>query len=271
MYYIMRLSIDYLVKEKTFMRKRVMITALAAEAAVSLAACTKENSTASLSSKAVSEMSSQTSAVSENSSSEETKVTKDNSKEVQDKSEKQKPDHTQIKSENNEQAEEDKVMYIQFEHMYEDGQEWAVITAYDADGETVWSKASEKYPGAQIDRVVELGINDDMYYYVEDGQVNTVDKNTGEIRWINGDKIGSPISSCHAFDEEGNLYVAPYFGGKLYVMDKDGNILNTVNFPDGEEYYRPYKMSMENNALTVTFEGNDLNDSTITYDPAELR
>lgn len=253
------------------MRKRVMITVLAAAAAVSLAACSKGNGTESISVRTVSETSVQSAAVSEISISEETKVTKDNSKEVQDKSEKQKPDHTQIKSENNEQAEEDKVMDIQFEHMYEDGQEWAVITAYDADGETVWSKASEKYPGAQIDRVVELGINDDMYYYVEDGQVNTVDKNTGEIRWINDDKIGSPISSCHAFDEEGNLYVAPYFGGKLYVMDKDGNILNTVNFPDGEEYYRPYEMSMENNALTVTFEGNDLNDSTITYDPAELR
>ena len=63
------------------------------------------------------------------------------------------------------------------------GDEYAVITGYDAAENTVWSFETPRFVMTEMASVVELGQRDDRYYYVENTTVVCLDVQTGTRLW----------------------------------------------------------------------------------------
>lgn len=148
------------------------------------------------------------------------------------------------------------VVEIVFTPNYEGSQESAVITGYDAEGNTVWSHTTESYEVAQMTRLHPIGVWENHYYYVEDGTVVALEKNTGELLWENGDFSGSPApneASCMICDD-GTLYLTGYFGPDFMVIDKDGNTVIRFASLDPELYW-PYRLHIEYDMVVITMEG----------------
>lgn len=78
---------------------------------------------------------------------------------------------------------EDEVKKINFEHGFENGEEYAVITGVNQLGETVWEYKTGRYPGTELDRICEIGIQGDWYYFVEDRAVVVLDRWDGTVVW----------------------------------------------------------------------------------------
>lgn len=161
------------------------------------------------------------------------------------------------------------VQTIEFERVYADSEEYAVITALDADGETVWELETQQYEVAQLDSVTEIGMWNDRFYYTEGGKIVALNRETGEMLWENEDFSGYPASkdACLILDD-GTIVATGFFGPDLAVVDKDGKTLAYLGTYD-EDIYWPYEVKMEDGTVVITFEhGPDESEEfKLTVDP----
>ncbi len=130
--------------------------------------------------------------------------------------------------ENNSESEslsaESKVENITFETAdgSSEGMGVAVVTAADANGNTVWQYQSPEYNTlVELSVFTDLGRLDDAYYLIENGTVVALDAETGDVLWKNDDFNGSPALDAWAFGDDG-LFLTGYYGPAFYLVSYDG-------------------------------------------------
>lgn len=131
----------------------------------------------------------------------------------------------------------------------------ATVTGLNKQDEVVWTYKSQDYEEAQLDRVSEIGMNGDTYYFVEDGAIVALDVSDGSVLWKN--EAFSGACTAFSFGEDGTLYLCGYFGPDFFAVDKSGETLCKIKSFDSQ-YYCPYKMEYEDDQIVVTFEGSTL-------------
>lgn len=141
---------------------------------------------------------------------------------------------------------------VDFAHHNSGAYESAVITGKSREGKTVWSYTTGQYEAAQLDRVNDVGLYGDTYYFVEDGTVTALRLADGELLWKNADFVGS--ASAHAFDGDGNVYLSGYFGPDLFIAGPGGRTVKRIDTLDSG-YYWPKRMDYQGTQLAITFEG----------------
>ncbi len=134
----------------------------------------------------------------------------------------------------------------------EAGNEYAVITALDEFGQELWTYTTEKYSRTELDRVEEIGIFDNKYYYNESGMIVSLDMAAGTVLWKNSDFSGASVHSI--IDENGNIYICGYYGPDFYAVDTEGNSLCRIETFD-EAYYWACSIRKKENTVEVTMEG----------------
>ena len=161
------------------------------------------------------------------------------------------------------------VQTIELKRVYADSEEYAVITALDTDGETIWQHETDCYAVAQLDSVTEIGMWNDRFYYTEGGKIVALNRETGEMLWENEDFDGYPAGkdACLIM-EDGTIVATGYFGPDLTVVDKDGKLLAYLDTYDTNIFW-PYEVVMEDGVIVITFEGSpeDTGETKLTVDP----
>ncbi len=160
---------------------------------------------------------------------------------------------------------------ISFEHVRGDSNEYAVITATDANGKELWEYTTAEYPMAELDRVCEIGTHGDVYYLIEDGAVVALDASNGTVLWKNEDFGGSPVDDSWAFGDDG-LYLCGFYGPMIYGVSYDGTTLGRIQAVDDFEELTqvnlwPYKIELEDGAALIYYGDGSENVS----DPTVLR
>lgn len=125
------------------------------------------------------------------------------------------------------------VVSIEADHKEDDGYEYTIIYAYDSDYNIVWSYQTEQYMLADMQRLNDIGLNGDYYYYSEYGKIIALDKNTGTIMWENTSLTSGTKTDLHTFDEYGNLYgfgvIEPECDLTFFAIDINGDLLGTID------------------------------------------
>lgn len=150
------------------------------------------------------------------------------------------------------ETEETKATSVKFEHFQEAGNEYAVIRGLDDSGQELWVYTTEKYSQTELNRVEEIGVFNDKYYYNESGTIIALDMVTGTVLWKNSDFGGASIHSI--IGENGNIYICGYYGPDFYAIDTEGNSLCGIETFD-EAYYWACSIRKKENMVEVVMEG----------------
>lgn len=102
---------------------------------------------------------------------------------------------------------------------------YAVMKGLDESGNTIWERKTDQFSavGAGIQTI---GEHEDRYYYEEGGDVVALDRNTGEIQWRTSAGV---LNTSVAFGDDGSLYIGCYEGIDFVAIDRNGNILCTID------------------------------------------
>lgn len=146
-----------------------------------------------------------------------------------------------------------KVNKVNFELVREGHQEYGVFTAEDTGGNEAWVYTTPLFDSAQLQRVSELGINRNHYYFVADGELICLDLEQGTEIWRNEDFQGAGTDA--AWDEQGTIYVVGYLGPSLFIADANGKTIDRIK-SFGDEYLWPYDITYNNGTVHIEFEGN---------------
>ena len=155
---------------------------------------------------------------------------------------------------------------VAFDHRYESGVEYGVITGADASGKAIWTVETPHYGVSQCARVDGLEIRNDLYYYIDDGDVVTLSLTDGREVWRNSDYGGS--LGGWAFDGNGSVYLCGYEGPDLIVIDRQGATYQRyATFR--EDYYWPYRLQIvDDRTVIITYEmGPNESEGTLTVNP----
>ena len=149
----------------------------------------------------------------------------------------------------------------------ESWEEYARIEGYSGDGMLIWEKKTNSYSMGQNNRIDEIGIANGMFYYLEDGTIVTLNLQDGSVIWSNSD-FGSP-NGCHAWDNEGTLFICGALGTFLYGIDQFGNTVCNI-YSISEDIYWPDEIFVENGQITIYYGGRvpgilNLNVSDVVY------
>lgn len=150
-----------------------------------------------------------------------------------------------------------------FKRYYENGYEYAVVNAYDINGNLLWSYRTNNYSTAQLNQTEGIGAISTGYLLLEKDRIICLDKATGQIKWANTDFRGG--DPCWCFDSDENLYIRGYFGGGLFKISKNGKtILQTVL----NDYWWPSKIYfVGNGALAIECSKNGTKQMVLYVDP----
>lgn len=129
----------------------------------------------------------------------------------------------------------------------------AIIKGLDEKNNVIWTYKTKEYACTELDRVNEIGIKNNKYYFVEDRVVTTLNLSDGSVLWKNEDFGGS--SSAYTFDEKGTLYLCGYYGPHLFIVDKNGKTMHKVDSFEND-YMWPSKIKYESNKITITFDNS---------------
>ncbi len=160
---------------------------------------------------------------------------------------------------------------VTLDPVFQENEESAVITGYDANGFQVWQHTTGSYTAAQLSQVGEIGIYGGRYYYYEGGSVVTLSLVNGCVIWKNEEFSGA--SAQAAYDEtEGILYICGYFGPCLMAIDFEGNTLHRLeDAPHGYMWYGNPILEGDAIVLTVTDPNLDMQETHIYIDKATFQ
>lgn len=158
---------------------------------------------------------------------------------------------------------------VSFSHEADGDKEYAVITGKDDKGDELWTVETDAYGISQLDRVQEIGVKNNQYYYIEDGDVVALSLLDGSELWRNGEFHGA--LGGFVFADNGALYLCGYFGPDVFVVNKDGDTVDSrASLQEG--FIWPYDISFtEEGALRITYEQTDAGGwGTIMLNPDTL-
>lgn len=132
------------------------------------------------------------------------------------------------------EPEQSAVERIELTRVPSGGDEYAVITGYDAAENTVWSFETPRFVMTEMTSVVELGQRDDRYYYVENTTVVCLDVQTGTRLWENSDYAGR--ATDFAFGDSA-LYLCGQYGPDFFAVSYTGETLARIEQFDPNYYW----------------------------------
>lgn len=163
------------------------------------------------------------------------------------------------------------ILDINFEHfgggLDIDG-EYAVITATNTNGDPVWQYTTQTFENTELPRVEEIGIANGAYYFNESGTIVALDLNSGKIVWKNSEFCGAFIS--FAFNENGDLFLAGYYGPDFFWIDAEGKTVKRIDKIDAR-YYWPESVKYHDRLVEITMrgtsgDGGEGNEHIVTVD-----
>jgi len=102
---------------------------------------------------------------------------------------------------------------------------YAMITAYGQNGDTLWSYETPQYEPAELTRVSEIGQKNDRYYFIQDSVVVALDIQTGAVVWENSDFGGSGTGVALGSEA---IYLCGQYGPDFYAISYDGVTLTKI-------------------------------------------
>lgn len=132
------------------------------------------------------------------------------------------------------EPEQSAVERIELTRVPSGGDEYAVITGYDAAENTVWSFETPRFVMTEMISVVELGQRGDRYYYVENTTVVCLDVQTGTRLWENSDYAGR--ATGFAFGDSA-LYLCGQYGPDFFAVSYTGETLARIEQFDPNYYW----------------------------------
>ena len=132
------------------------------------------------------------------------------------------------------EPEQSAVERIELTRVPSGGDEYAVITGYDAAENTVWSFETPRFVMTEMISVVDLGQRDDRYYYVENTTVVCLDVQTGTRLWENSDYAGR--ATGFAFGDSA-LYLCGQYGPDFFAVSYTGETLAKIEQFDPNYYW----------------------------------
>lgn len=132
------------------------------------------------------------------------------------------------------EPEQSAVERIELTRVPSGGDEYAVITGYDAAENTVWSFETPRFWVTEMISVVELGQRGDRYYYVENTTVVCLDVQTGTRLWENSDYAGR--ATGFAFGDSA-LYLCGQYGPDFFAVSYTGETLARIEQFDPNYYW----------------------------------
>ena len=136
--------------------------------------------------------------------------------------------------------------------------ESAVICGVDANGIERWSYQTPQFDATQLQRVQEIGLRGDSYYFNESGTITVLDKQSGQVVWTN-DSFGG-MSLHYAFRDNGDLLLCGYFGPDFCAIGADGQTLHRIESID-PGYSWPYAVEVDGSRAIVRFSVDPNGDS----------
>ncbi|MBO5348777.1 MAG: hypothetical protein J6A89_03030 [Clostridia bacterium] len=150
-----------------------------------------------------------------------------------------------------------KVVNVQLQTGRLNYDEYAVLHAYDKDGNEIWKYKTGTYAMTELERIQLLDSEDEAeyVYIVEGGTIVKFNKQTGDIIWKNSDFGGASVT--YTFDEQDNLYIAGYYGPNLCVINKDGKTIKKLeDFPSKDYCWASYMGFSDSGNLEIVYEMN---------------
>ena len=118
----------------------------------------------------------------------------------------------------------------------------------DENNKTVWKYETKMGVHTELTTIEKLKVTDDRVYINENGTITVLNKETGKVIWQNNEYNGASSSFC--FDENETLYIAGYYGPDLFIVNKNGKTIKTLEF--GNKYMWPGNLKLVNsNKLEV--------------------
>lgn len=91
-----------------------------------------------------------------------------------------------------------------------------------------------------------------MYYFNESGTIIALDPDSGNVIWKNDEFGGASI--CFAFAENGDIFVAGFYGPDLCWIDRDGKTVRRTESID-DRYYWPSNIRIRTDYVEITMNG----------------
>jgi len=124
-------------------------------------------------------------------------------------------------------------VYFEYKNDYEKGKEYGVFVAKES-GKEIWRYTTVEHVYTDLRGFGEIGIANGIYYLYDDGNVITLDLQTGKEVW-RCPFIGG--SASFDFDNVGTLYICGHYGPDLAVIDKEGKMLKQIDSFDTNYYW----------------------------------
>ena len=152
-----------------------------------------------------------------------------------------------------------KVVSVDWQSFYTDSEDdakkrYAIITALNENEEVVWKYETKKCMLADGDTVKDIGIFNEKYYFLEEGNIIALNLLDGSKIWENSEFGGDGVA--FDFGKDGELYICGFHGPEFFAVDADGNTLaNIVSFIP--EYWWPCKIEYLGKNVRVSMDGSD--------------
>ena len=101
----------------------------------------------------------------------------------------------------------------------------------------------------ELDRVNEIGMREEVYYYAAGGTVTALDLQSGEVLWENEEFQGASLS--YSFGSDGQLYLCGYYGPDFFAVDQEGNTLCRID-SFSAQYQWPHGIRCSGEQAVVT-------------------
>lgn len=108
----------------------------------------------------------------------------------------------------------------------EDGKCYAVIQAYEENGNFAWEYTTETAYETELEPFSEIYQDHETAYFTAHGKLYALEIQTGAKKWTMGG-VGASNQIC--FDKYGNIYVSGYYGPNVVVASRKGERLYIDN------------------------------------------
>ena len=161
-----------------------------------------------------------------------------------------------------------KVVDIKYEYKTEDSDEYAVITAVNNLGLTIWNYTTDKHSVNVVPMVSEIGRIGNLYCFADNGTIKALRVSDGSVVWENAEYSGSVTD--YIIGKDKTLYISGYYGPDFFAVDKNGKTLCRITTMN-EQFYWPYEMEYQNAKIRLDFEQTSIEDASNAYALIDLR
>ena len=154
---------------------------------------------------------------------------------------------------------------VTFQYMTEGSKEYAVISASDPAGNVHWSMETGRHELIQLTTLWGIGSYENMYYYVENGDVVALEIATGTELWRNTEFEGAPGNErCYLIDDNGDIHLTGFFGPDYFRISAQGQTIQKIPALH-KDYFWASSIQKVDGKIVVCFSGGPEGDMGPDY------